>query len=447
MDAAPPFSGSSVIRHDGPDPAAAPSPRGTAGPGNATVTFCWELGGGLGHLMQMLPLASDLSRRGHRVFVVTRDLDAAAPVFRKAGVRFLQAPVSNPCQRRFPRPVNYAQLLANNGFGADGGLFARASAWRNLFLMVRPDLLVFDHAPTALLASRGLACRRALIGSGFCCPPDDPGEDAGRARWAVLRPHAAGAAGPAASTLAAAAEEILARVNRQLDRWRLPHLPRLGQLYAQVDENFLTTFRELDHFPRPQGCTYWGPVVTDGDGDAPQWPTGEGPRVFAYLKPFPALPALLDGLQESGCRVIVGGHIGDEATHSRAAGGVDFAPRPLDVAKVAGECDLAILNGGHGVTAQMLLAGRPTLQIPLAQEQQMLADAVARLGAGEVARAKHPDDVRQKLALMLSSDRYRSAAAAFARRYAAFDPRRQRGAMLARSESLLSPRRPQALIA
>ena len=411
----------------------------------ATIMFCWELGGGLGHLMQMLPLATDLARRGHRVVIVTRDLEGAASVFRRAGVRLLQAPLCSGAARRFPGPVNYAQFLANTGFGNDGGLFARASAWRNLFLMLRPDVVVFDHSPTALLASRGLPMRRALIGSGFCCPPDNEDDDAGGGHWAVIRPARVGIADKRG--LAAAADEVLARVNRQLDRWRLPHLARVGKLYSDVDENFLTTFAELDHFSTRSGATYWGPVLCDGEGDAPQWPNGDGPRVFAYLKPFQALGELLDRLRQAACPTIVCGNVPADEKNCHACPTIHFAPRPLDVTKVARECDLAILNGGHGVTAQMLLAGKPTLQFPIAQEQQLLADGVARLGAGEIAQPKHPEQVREKLALMLGSDGYRHAAATFARRYAAFDPGRQREAMLHRCEQLLPARRSATVFA
>src|SRR5207253_1351185 len=111
-----------------------------------------------------------------------------------------------------------------------------------------------DHSPTALLASRGLPARRALIGSGFCCPPGEEGDGI----WGVIRPISAAAADRA--RLRGDEDGVLARVNRVLNRWRLPPLRRLGELYTEVDENFLTTFPELDHFPQRRGAGYWGPV-------------------------------------------------------------------------------------------------------------------------------------------------------------------------------------------
>src|SRR5207248_6193842 len=111
-----------------------------------------------------------------------------------------------------------------------------ACAWRNLIRMVGPDLVIFDFSPTALLACRGLPVRRALIGSGFCCPPPAEGEEP----WAVIRPIGAGAVGDA--RLRADEEGVLVLLNRVPSRWRQPPLRRLGDLYSEVDENFLTTF-------------------------------------------------------------------------------------------------------------------------------------------------------------------------------------------------------------
>ncbi len=38
----------------------------------STILFAWELGGGLGHLVQLRPPAEALAARGHRVLAAVR---------------------------------------------------------------------------------------------------------------------------------------------------------------------------------------------------------------------------------------------------------------------------------------------------------------------------------------------------------------------------------------
>jgi hypothetical protein len=298
--------------------------------------------------------------------------------------------------------------------------------------MVGPDLIVFDHTPTALLASRGLDTRRALIGSGFCCPPDE-------SPLPVFRPELEGRIDRA--KLAGFEAPVLSVVNQHLARWAEAPLGRLAQLYSDVDENFLTTFPELDHYHNRSSAAYWGPVVPgpDSDGDAPEWPDAPGKRVFAYLKPFRDLPNVLHALADAGHATLVYAEGTAPAVRRRfESDRMRFANEPLDLAKVGRECDAAVLNGGHGVTAEMLLAGRPLLQIPLALEQRLTADSVERLGAGKSASAGSDEELRAALDAVLGDPRCAAGARRFADRYAAFDPARQREAMLARAEELLA---------
>ena len=94
------------------------------------------------------------------------------------------------------------------------------------------------------------------------------------------------------------------------------------------------------------------------------------------------------------------------------------------------------------MTCQMLLAGKPLMCVPLNLEQQMTGDALRRLGSGESAPPRRGEPWewagRAKLEAVLSDPRYAEAARRFADRYAAFDPARQRAAMLERAEELLS---------
>lgn len=248
----------------------------------ARILFAWELGGGLGHVLRAAPIMRSLTQRGHEVWAALRDLSRSEAVFGPMGVQCLQAPVkTSPPARPIPNARSFAHLLINNGFSEPTELAALAEAWRHVYRYVEPDLILLDHSPTALLAARAHTARRAVIGTGFCCPPNV-------APLPGLRPWL----DDDGERLKADEQQVLDTVNQILGRWQLAPLDRLGRLYAEVDETFLATFAELDHYPGRAEAQYWG-VWPTGTGLAPCWPTGEGPRVFAYLKPFRALPALL----------------------------------------------------------------------------------------------------------------------------------------------------------
>lgn len=393
----------------------------------ATVVVTWELGGGLGHLTRLLPLVRGLLDRGHRVVAAVRDLARVTRVYRDAAVTWLQAPVKlgrGPDAIEPPR--TFAHILHNSGYGNPEELAAMVGAWRALFAAFRPGLIVFDHSPTALLASQGLSVRRALVSAGFLCPVNEyPLRD--------LRPWL-----PAdGQRLRYEEDRVLEHANRVLRTLAAAPLSNLAELYDRVDEHFLATFAELDHYPGRTGATYWGAWPYIG-GAPPSWPTGAGPRVFAYLKPFPELPTLLDRLSRSGSPTLIVPDGIDESLQQRyASPTLRFERESLDLRKVGQDCDVAVLNATHGTTVAMLLAGKPLLQIPIFLEQAHLAMAVERLGAGVAASPAKPDEVLAGVARLLSSSDYGEAARRFAQRYADYDPTAKINRMVDRAETLL----------
>jgi len=79
-----------------------------------------------------------------------------------------------------------------------------------------------------------------------------------------------------------------------------------------------------------------------------------------------------------------------------------------------------------------------SLQIPLNPEQQLVAEAVERLGAGRMmSKEASGREIEAELGGLLSDRSYADAAESFARRHRDFDPARQRKEMLARAMELL----------
>lgn len=391
----------------------------------ATILLAWELGGGLGHLMQLRPLAEGLVQRGHRVYAALKDLSHAKSVFGDSVV-LLQAPLrTRKVPDRFRPPKTFAHILYGIGFDDAQELRALGEAWRHLYEFVRPDVIVFDHSPTAMLASRGFPARRIVIGSGFCCPPDTRPMPNLRP-WIESDPD----------LLRQDEDGVVVHANQALHAWGQPPLQRLGQLYSEVNDTFLVTFKELDHYPHRGPAQYRG-AWTQGGGKEPQWPQGPGRRIYGYLKPFPGLPGFLKFLTRLGQpTVVVVDGIPQDAQARFTSATLRVESQMLDLNQVSRQCDLAILNGGHGVTVSMLMAGKPIFQLPLYLEQGLMARAITRLGAGLDALHKRPDQVMQRFQMMLHNDRYRAAAEAFASRYRGFDAAQAIQAMVARIEEL-----------
>jgi UDP:flavonoid glycosyltransferase YjiC (YdhE family) len=391
----------------------------------ATILFAWELGAGLGHLTNLRPLVAGLIERQHQVVMVLRDLSRVRSIIPEPTATLYQAPHRTRSSDPSIEPCTFAQILAHVGFGDRDELAAMVEAWRNIYRAVQPDVIVFDHSPTALLAARGSPARRALLGAGFFCPVDET-------PLPNLRPWSE----PDPAQLARDEALILDRINTVLTASRQPAIERVSQLYHPVDENFLTTFRELDPYPNRTDVRYWG-ALTDAGGTAADWPGGNGPRVFAYLKPCAALPPLFAALVKLDARVLAYVDGFSEKLRQRfMSPRIRIVDQPLDVRQTVAGCDVAVLNGNHGTVAAMLLAGQPTLQIPIYLDQALVMQAVVRQGCGLGASPTGTDPISQRLEALLREPKFSAAAQQFARRYASLDMRDQIALMVDRIEQL-----------
>ena len=117
----------------------------------ATILLVWELGAGTGHAMHSAAGVNALVRRGHRVLASLRDPAVARGVFDPA---ITLLPGAFRCERIGPKRLtnSFADILADFAFDEAETLASIAGAWRNLIQLVKPDLVLFDHAPTVLFS-------------------------------------------------------------------------------------------------------------------------------------------------------------------------------------------------------------------------------------------------------------------------------------------------------
>ena len=376
------------------------------------VLFAWELGEGLGHLAGCAPLLRELQSRGHHITAVVKHVPAVGPLVSGAACRTLPLPAAaSPAPRPFARPMTFAHVLYNSGFHDPVLLADRLAAWRAVFTAEHPDVILCEHSPAALVAARGFPAARVVIGTGFTCPPDLTPLPCLR-HWLTHDPR----------ELARDEGAVLATVNGALRVHSLPALLTLACLYGDADATILRSFPELDPYPMRRGVRYWGAWLGIA-GDDPGWQTGCRPRIFAYLKPMSGIGDVLAAVAQVGGEVVayVPGLPAADQTAARAAG-VRLLERPANIQAAAQGCDVAILNGTHGTTAAVLLAGKPIVQLPIYLEQVLTALRTVTLGAGRIAARADPGAVLEAVREVHSNPNYRAAAERFARRYRQFEP-------------------------
>lgn len=370
----------------------------------ATILFAWELGGGLGHIGRIRPVAERLVAEGHRVVVAAAHLPAAGHVSLSPSIELVQAPLTTAANHsvRF-EARSFAELLWHAGFQNVAQLALAVHQWQSLFDTLTADLVVADHAPTALLALRERSERRVVWGTGFCCPPIEfPLRD--------LRPWL-----PSANeSLVERESQVLRAINEVLAQQHLQQLSSVAQLYQQVDDTLLTTYPELDHYANRDQARYWG-VWSSGDGALPRWPEGHGPKLFAYVKPDSEAREALLAAVGYGCRLLV--FDPENRFADLASPQAVVTSQRLDLAAVGATADLALGNATHALSAQLLLSGVPLIVMPRSLEQWLLAQRLAAAKLGVALLAQPAKQLPSAISFALSHGPLRQAVAEFSSRY------------------------------
>lgn len=345
--------------------------RGTAR--ERTVLFSWELGGGFGHVNTLLRVARALAADGHRPVFAVREAVVSWPVMQDVPFAVLPIPLwSEPTPPGF-LAASFADILGAHGYASQRTLLPLLRQWDGILDVVRPDLVVLDYAPTLALAAAGRV-PVVDIGSGFCQPP---------AHLPSFPRYLPDQSGPAPKYAEA---ELLAVIRSSQAARGRPAPDTVPGITAGV-ESFVTTVPELDPFREVRERPAVGPLVlpTASGGPAPR-------RFFAYLSAAvastePALTLLATAGFEG--EAYVRGSTAEQRDRLRGRGlTVHDAPPPM--VEVLPRVRAVAHQGGLGITAEALMAGRPQLLFPEHLEHQLNASAVHRLGLAHFLSGTYP---------------------------------------------------------
>jgi UDP:flavonoid glycosyltransferase YjiC (YdhE family) len=390
----------------------------------SSIALTWELGAGTGHLTALAIVGGRLAARGHQVFYLLRNLAGSLDI---ASGKVLQAPLLLQETRGFPEPpLNYSEILLRYGYHNTACLSELVRAWVSIYHLIGVDVVVADHAPTSVLASRVMGLPTAVIGSGFIIPPRQ-----------VPMPNMRPWMNVDSGRLAASDSGILNTINQVLSTYGKQPLLNVSSL-LDVDERFLTTFPELDHYTGRVGESYAGPIHDAQTGEPPIWPAGSGKKVFVYLLPqhrdFSRIIELLSAMGVSA--LICSPGIPDAQRNALETSSVRISSRKFRLSEL-NCCDLAITYGSAGIVAAMLLEGIPMLMMPMHLEQFVGALRVQELGAGRMVNPDVPSPSYVVLLKdMLESPTYREKAQNFAQQYASYNSDRAIDGMVDRIEAL-----------
>jgi len=219
-------------------------------------------------------------------------------------------------------------------------------------LLIRPDLLVFDLAPTAMLAARGLGLPKISLGTSFSTPP----------QTAPLPPYRSWSTSEGDTPRLRETEQRVTRnVNAVLQRLETPAIRQMSEVF-DADRVFICTHSALDVYGNRRREQHIGPIGHVDRGVEPEWPSGDGRKVFAYLKPdskhFAKMMAAMAA--SDGRYLVFAPGIPERLRLQFSSERIRISTTPLCIQHVLRECSTLIGHGG-GMTGYFLAHSCPVL--------------------------------------------------------------------------------------
>jgi UDP:flavonoid glycosyltransferase YjiC (YdhE family) len=340
-----------------------------------TALLAWELGAGLGHLMQLRRMASRLAPHGMRFVAVVKE-PQSAQMLAADGVEILSAPpwplaFIDEKQRAALSSGTLGDMLAGYGLADEWALRVLLMTWDRVFASIRPDLVIADYSPAAALAAKGRV-PLMLVGNGFTLPPAE------MPSFPLLH-HVSPPQWPEA--------KVLHVVNTALRAIASPPLERLPQIF-EADARSVQTFALLDPYHHQRRVPVEGPLIDR----APAAREENAGTVFAYLRQHSSLqPSVAEALVPFAERLrIFGPGVSAEAIAALARRGAQVETAPPPLASALASVRLFIHLGGLNAACEAIAAGVPQLVLSVDIEKDLIGQAIEQAAIGRLIKIHDP---------------------------------------------------------
>jgi hypothetical protein len=353
------------------------------------------MGSGLGHLTRLKPLVEHAVEAGHRVSLIVKELVNIHTIFDIKKLDLLQAPYqTTPAPAMVP--ISWSEMMLLR-FASPARLANFVAAWRSTFDMVKPDLVIYDSSPAALMASFGQPWAKWTVGSPFFMPRID------MSHVGIFPSVKLDAS--TLKRLQRSEQSLLKFVNQAFDlAGSGQQINGVPDLVGQVDKELLTTLPEFDYFGARSTGEYVGMPASIGGGvGLPAWPSSSKFKVFAYLKNFPGLGSFLESLQKSGIAAVIYS-IGIPGVVRKKYDSHVYMDSPASMDVVCAEADLVVHMAGSQTVARCMKVGVAQILISTGLEQLFTAQSAQKLGMAYVVHgtAKSYDSVIEQALLRIA---------------------------------------------
>lgn len=363
------------------------------------ILFCWELGEDYGHLGKVIALTKEFAEQPIEFYMASKDLSITSKIDWPANVKLIQAPVWLRSNKLAPKATSYAEILLYKGYDSYHHLKTLTNAWSHIFDLISPDLILFDHSPSALVAASRLEIPKIIISNPFLTPP--PGTSVINLapniefdKTKALKIH----------------QWVISIINLVRQDYHAHPIEAIGDLFM-ADATFLSGFSETDYFSDYRSdVTYCGPALTVSIGtEDPQWKPGLSQKSIAYLKHRdPRSRLILQILASVQARTLcfyLESKLEDIKEFSGTS--LNVSNIPFNLTNAFTEVVAVICHGGQGIVNEALRRGIPLILAPTQAEQNFTSEIIKEMGNGIIInRNDCAIEIENKIIEFFSNPKY-----------------------------------------